>query len=586
MKKEVYLELPIPGAGKRTRFVQIDPQRYDIESATRLFHREQGKGRSIDPRYVESGARFSFCQETFSVSDLERLIDSERAAIIGSFPAECNSALACTQHLNECFGMLKLFALALKDHDHMVAEQSLRETLCHMNGLCACLLSELAHSRQESQIFAERVSHVENATNVVVQDYYIEWSAGIESLLEACRSYTENFRLIEDLEKRSADTLCPHMHEMTAEDGIVARTLAFLDPIALDETSGNGFISRTLLYEMNQKSSVLLPEDIERAKEMINACKILQSDMEKAHEQLQREYLLLCSESAQKPTPRSIADAACTSMRDAQNILRVFFDKDASQQLDPSHPLHVLISAEAYKEARSYMPPKDSSPHDWYSGSCRQRLHRSVQRISSTLSMSTQLPENVRIAINTAKDQIAKFEHVKSEPCKSSIRAQRIKDSESSQHEILEASAPDIVINGNRFTELFEQLICVAYICTYLDDHPNGAKTLKSMLRVLIELQRCSEEEMNAYEPTMRMMIAQNSEFVRDNQSVSERQQKSNKSWIHIHSVKTWRRRLTKRGANGAEDMMKKHGLEQEEILAARHRASKKWASQVFSREE
>jgi hypothetical protein len=579
----VFVQLPVRKPSK-WEFVEIDLQRFNLVTFSKLYRRVPAKG--------GEGTQFiPFPDPAFP--EPEHVVRAVKP-IIEEQGAQLREKLHGTEQLEH----VQLVELTLARLVNAIAYRNPNQACDCVRQLFSCLeltvgklTNELQTSRKNEEYLITEItssahaSANENASGTeteVKHSVYFAWGEAVLGINAAAQAYETNFRLLERLAQDAEESDESFAVEASKPDGDIMNALTFLDP-----PGGNGFITQAL-SRRGGMSTASFEQPINEAKQRIAQCGTILADACMKHQELCHRKFAILGTDLSASSPLKLAENACADLARYQGELRVF-RKTHPELMGPHEPGFEYVDADAFDEAMAYLPTNHQ--HAWLVGTRRKRLRSYVQRISTRLGNAPSLPDQLRQAIKTAQQLITAFEEPNPSRKTSatnnapSVRQERkhvasaeaeptyasVGESDPHVDSPPTASALESILDASRLDELCELVVCIGFVCTYQNEHPNGAKSTRGMLRVLVQLNRCTNEELMAYSKAINDRFHPTSEHVKNAKEAQKKQETSDRDWVYYQDQRTfqWRRRLARKGANRARALLTKHGLTSREIVSA-----------------
>lgn len=588
MAESFFIRLPVVGPGGRHEwiYVEIDLRRYNLTTASTLYRKANSRSGMSGESYFPAH-RNALPLERVSVSSLEDLLRTQMREVADFLASEDLGQEKTSGDLLTFAGTVNALMYALENHDQSESEGAIRAMAQQLGMLLVELIGQIKSHERDAEALEELASGVDAsikaAKATAFHRVYEDWALRALELCRISREYTENAVQVQSLAEEVGKAFALIEVELRQPEGIVRRTVEFLDP-----PEGGGFISRIMVLQSKGEMSANDLNDIADAKRHIKECEQWLLSAKDTYQFYLHRQKQICGETDEDKTPRRLAETACSELAKSQQELR-FYLENYREDPGPFVQFPELISQEEYEKALSLVPPADKSSHAWYPGECREALRRYVQQIAISLIFEPRLPKELSAAMQSAKELIGQIEpksmmRMLSQPsirisdsnvCTSSENAVKTERSTLVSPEAVGASAALLIspeIKRSRLGELYELLMCVGYVCTYLNMHPNASKTIRGMLLVLVNIGQCSEQEAELYLSALTQRVSGKSEYVENPHRLLDRSRSSKKWWVHTQIGRAWRRRLTSAGAKFAAEFMTKFGLTQKEIEAARLR--------------
>lgn len=532
--KKLFVRVPVTTKNQWAYVGDIDVARLTPAVLSQLYESNFGqeKGNFYRPVNIEVGKHVDV---TELLATANGLLDQCRSAL-----------LACGKPGEEIWnGMDNLgltdFIENFSRGQIGLANEALRQILYCLMGVTAASAAELQELRKQSSGMTHALDGMDltlRESDNITNEFYLQWATAIAEinaavdLLQVAESELDQaLEQIEQKRTRWKRSLCSDLDPLQG-------ALNFLD------RSENSFLVRAFLV-LRESSSQVEPQTLlDEATRWISVCR-------GAEKNAISEWKTLLQAKDRVLSLKTEVDKVCGELEHATQQLQDTKRRFPKGTALPHEVPSALVSKKEYDRAdQTLRDPR------WSKLNALRRIESKIVSVLAFLDKPPAFSEEVDRVLTQAEQYVRQ------------LTARQEK-----QEQVVEREkAP--TANQRRAQELYEMVLCVAYILTGQNPNPMSGSNPRAMLRVIQHHGLCDAEEVTLFRETLAQMIKHPSccEALAESRLVSERYKMSQRLWLS-YRVRTRfaqnRLKLTLAAGKTALQLMKKYGLSEESIRHA-----------------
>ncbi|MBI4098925.1 hypothetical protein HY442_00160 [Candidatus Parcubacteria bacterium] len=543
-----YLRIPVPGGrGDQSEFVEVDPDRLHLGVLTDIYERLGPGQAGVQRRGARSGLKPALGAANTIRSDID---PAEVIHVLADLLVECRKALEPYREAGEQVGQIlpdeenfRALIEALVRGRLEAAKDALTELLYRTMGASCTLADQLDQAQTHASAMEASRESLDAALReapAITEQLYIGWAEAADTLNRSVQALAATEKDLETLLREAKGVNRAWQALISDQHPVIAEAMKRLD---LSADSFNLWAFSCL----GQPSATIDPQRIAEARRHIEACR--------EQERLTQDAWQKTRDSVHQATAPRVPEIQRMSLwlEGATINLQRF---ESHTKADVARPYDIksgaLISAEDYQRASAHLTDPRWSPR-----AAQRRLEGIAASAMALVREMPRLPESVLAALTQAGQYLQQLEQLEQLP-------------PTPVHKGSAEASP--ALPQARVEELYELVICAGCVLT-CTPKLLAQSNIEALLEVLVQLNCCSKEEAETYQPTVvsRSQMPGEREEIPSGVSVRERWELSKARWLayRVPRVPRLCLKLTETAGRSVPTLLAKHRLSEAEIRTA-----------------
>jgi hypothetical protein len=558
---DYFIRVPVP-TGERFQFVRVDVGRLHPGIIREIFARLPSGGMNSHTEYSQVHGVENTVNTRVDLSEIKETFEDLSSQVSVALDAFGESGAKVFGLIKE-MDFLRLMEAIANGHARTTIDV-LREIMFSLMGTGCMLAGELRGAEDSASGTMVALDHFQttlNSQDGIASHLFAEWALAAADLNEAVKHLDEmeadlrsTLASIERGRQRWRTSLSP-------AHPIMSRAIALLDGPDNPEDS---FFFRAARHIQDPTSVPEMKQVIRQARERVDECKMAVTT---AHTEWQGlRSLVEMDIFPKKPS----MDRFLGQLGDATKRMHDFASRFPKGSVKP-YEMNAggLISQEAFERAESVLQDQRLSPLTY-----RSRIEGIFGSTLSLLKNSPELADPIAEILRLAEsyfEQLAETSEGSEVALVETVALPSGSDEE--EPDEIQTTEAQPAIDESRLNELAQFAICVGSVLTD-NQYFLAVSNARAMLRVVQEMELCTENEVAEYSKHVEQMFRQK-EMCEDVDAprVRERRTKSKVMWL-LYDTKTssFQRRglkMTVRGGEVAKGLMTRLSLTEERIATA-----------------
>jgi hypothetical protein len=565
----VFMKYPSPSGD--WQYIQIDPKRINPGMLTELYHLEKGPGPGDRSKYRRVLGAEVVANPNLDVSDVLEAVRQMQQQLSDSLEALGPTGEQIRdEFLNEMdlSGMINQIASGQVS----AASDSVRTYFWTLVAAFSDIVSKLQAlettvggmhiSVEISSEMAKRAAATALDSAEIAEKLYWEWAEWISELTTSVRNLDSKERFLRE-RLRPFQSAQMNWQDLTEVDHQTHRDL-------LDFLRGGDDPFIVVAAERASRDRSELNETIKKAESLISACRSIEKQGQGSWKRFQRDF------SQNVEGSKSEIQSICAKLAEATRKVNDFENRFEGDTLRP----YQVGDAPAIEKAEYEESKQILSSSKWSPERAKVRILGLITTIQRSLGPCPKLPDDVIAAIDRIEEEI---ENIRSDwKAEDALVEESVYPVPLPRYSTIPPSpGEEIAIDSDRLQELYELVICVAYVLT-CNKKFLARSNMRALLGVIQYLNLCTIAEGKAYRKALEARSTQPGERETYEEKFGQTWAESEATWLYFNpaNVEPDQRpkarklvlKLSQCAGNQARNLMRMKGLDEDQIREARQR--------------